>query len=55
MSTQTDEQYLSGVKQEYQYGFHDNVEAVFKLSFFTTLCSVPHGMLTKNDVSIFYM
>ena len=30
MSTQTDEQYLSGVKQEYQYGFHDNVEAVFK-------------------------
>ena len=30
MTTQTDEQYLSGVKQEYQYGFHDNVEAVFK-------------------------
>ena len=30
MATQTDEQYLSGVKQEYQYGFHDKVEAVFK-------------------------
>lgn len=30
MATQTDEQYLSGVKQEYQYGFHDDVEAVFK-------------------------
>ncbi len=30
MATQTDQQYLSGVKQEYQYGFHDDVEAVFK-------------------------
>jgi len=30
MATQSDQQYLSGVKQEYQYGFHDQVEAVFK-------------------------
>ena len=30
MATQSDQQHLENVKQEYQYGFHDDVEAVFK-------------------------
>jgi Fe-S cluster assembly protein SufB len=30
MATQTDLKQLSGVKEEYQYGFHDKVEPVFK-------------------------
>ncbi|MCB0079603.1 MAG: Fe-S cluster assembly protein SufB, partial [Caldilineaceae bacterium] len=30
MATQADQVYLNDVKQEYQYGFHDTVEAVFK-------------------------
>ncbi len=30
MATQTDLEQLQGVKEEYQYGFHDDVEPVFK-------------------------
>ena len=30
MAAQTDLQHLEGVKEEYQYGFHDEEKAVFK-------------------------
>jgi Fe-S cluster assembly protein SufB len=30
MATQADQVYLNDVKQEYQYGFHDKEQAVFK-------------------------
>ena len=42
MATQTDREQLSGVKEEYQYGFHDNVEAVFK-----TPKGLNHGVIDQ--------
>ncbi len=40
MATQTDREQLSGVKDEYEYGFHDEASSVFQ-----TARGVNHGVI----------
>ena len=42
MSIQSDREHLSGVKEDYEYGFHDEVDAVFK-----TERGLNHGVIDQ--------